>query len=146
MASELSEQGLGDFLEWPPGRYLAEGLYNSDNSGIRQDLRGIHAIRTAFRFRYEGIDAELARQYLDELRRGVPAPGADFLPAMEALGKQLLTPPFDKRLYLYDFLADSLAVVKDPRGYAIWLEHVGFVIDRLAMLEALASSDASRGG
>lgn len=146
MANELGIQGLGDFLEWPPSRYLPEGFYSdAGKTSFRRDLMGMYAIKSAFRFRYEGITIELARDYVAELQKAAtskPADGPALQAAMEALAKRLLQEPFVKRLFLYDFFSECAAFLKDAKDFEALAKHVEYIVDRLALVEALAMADA----
>src|SRR5450631_4242572 len=109
MTNEPAVKGLGDFLDWPPSRYLKEGFYaDRGKTELRQDLQGIFATKSAFRFRYEGIANDLARAYAVQMQQAAQAlpAGAAILPASEALGHRLLAEPFAGRLFLYDFFRE----------------------------------------
>lgn len=148
MANELGVEGLGDFLEWPPSRYLTEGFYSDSGKTVfQQDLRGMYAIKSAFRFRYEGISIELGRAYAAELQQAAaakPAGEAALQAALEGLGKRLLEEPFVKRLFLYDFFSECAAFIKDAKDLAALAQHVEFIADRLALIDALAVVDADQ--
>lgn len=142
MVEDLGVKGLGDFLEWPPARYLTEGFYDDPaKTAFRRDLLGMYAIKSAFRFRYEGVRSPEARAYMAELEKAAGTSGQALPAALEALGKRLLEPPFAQRLFYYDFFSECVPFIKDDKDLAALAKHVGYVVDRLALVEALAEAD-----
>lgn len=146
MAEEFAVQGLGDFLEWPPARYMPEGFYEDAGKTVfRRDLLGMYAIKSAFRFRYEGITDELGRAYAAEVERAAatrPAGEAALQESMKGLAERLLQEPYVARLYLYDFFAECAPFVKDARDIEALARHIGYIVERLAMVDALANAGA----
>src|SRR5438477_5313591 len=107
-ATAQANQTMGDFLEWPPARYLAAGFYaDAARTQFRRDLLGEYAIKAAFRFHYEGISSALARGFAADLQKSaMAAAGHGFPAAVQALEQRLLAKPYLDSLYLYDFFAE----------------------------------------
>lgn len=135
-----ADRTMGDFLEWPPNRCLADGFYaDAARSQFRRELLGEYAIKAAFRFHYEGISTALARGFAADVQKSAMAAAGHGLPAaVHALEQRLLEKPYVDSLYLYDFFSECLPAVKDAKDFVALAKHVHFIADRLGTVNALA--------
>lgn len=145
MANTSETLAVGNFLEWPPSRYLAEGFYSDANkTTIRPDLLGDYALKSAFRFLSQGVTPEVAQDLAAELQKAAaarPATRRDLQAAINHVARRLLEEPFVRTLSLYEFFSECAAFLGDAGDLEALSRHVGCVANRLSLIEAMRMAD-----